>query len=1645
MSLIIPGGPGDPRRLAAKNPYRAEEGGAHGLSAGQIEALNERYERSLPKLVTSDHGYQRSKLLEDDFRRNGLSSSPLRRTGAVGNVIGGTNFGAGTLISAQTPYQPEFSSPDRQCLAEGTPVVMADGTWRPIEDVQVGDRVLDGKGSIAVVEAAWCEGVPDELVEICVWGGRKFLCTKNHKWPVWKWLRKCLCGCGKAVRPGACYVNHHHPKKGGPTLRNVWGTERNYDKIPAGYEPVQRLEAVDICASDLLLMPRKFDPVHVDKVDGEQARLLGYYVAEGGPSNGGLQTKFALNVDERNTLAADIMAICSRLGVDSYIYDEKTCAGISVFTKGDLRFGAGEVGDVTRSRDGGYYNRGPGRSRALHAWLEGLAGHGSHTKRLSAEVMRWPLRLKTEFVRGYFRGDGCQRWREVNKKKGISFAVTSNSTSAALSSQLSLIMAQIGFPCRAYPKAAFTDGTGTCHADSVSLELNGEAARRFADLIWQERSEAHERHARIETSTRVMQDDSFTYVKVNAVSVVPNLDKLRVFNLSVSGDHSYLVENIATFNSYPVHRVLANRYWRLFHKLDPVIGNCLDLYSDMPWSDFQLTGEGVDGDIKDHFETMSEKVDLLSLLPYVVREFLTVGEVILHCLYDADLRMWDYCTFHNPDNIEVIDAPFIRMDPILELIPDQRLRAILQSGDPLVQKIKAQLPPELLGRLLSRQNLPLDSLNCTFLPRKLHMYDVRGTSIISRLWRVLMLEDAVFCFVPGTYVTRADGTSLPIEILNVGDQVLDRNGQVATVKRAWAERSDRVKHIVLFGGREFRCTSNHRFPVWAYPRVCQCGCGKSVKWPNSHFAKHGARRGFPVETRTYGPALKAKATGRVRLGRRCVPASYSPMQEMRADDLRIGDYLLIPRKFREAIPHGITPAHAKLLGYYVSEGSPKSLNGKSTGIQWSLGRHEVKTLAEEIKQLCRKLGHMASIHGGGPSGCTVVLQRYEDANLSRFLIENGGVHALRKQLSACVMSWPLDLKMEFISGLFRGDGSRYGRSSKSRFTSSFTVSFQSGSERLVEQVFLILAQLGIYSAYSLVVSNGPLPGGKPRKKPSIGYRLQVKGHFADTLLKIVWGEKFNRHASDPNAWSKAWADDDYVYVPIRKVEDEPYDGDVYNLTVSGDHSYLVEGGIATFNSTSLATARRHSAPLKIAKIGNPQTGWIPGAEHEQRLLELLAQAELDPHSFLVYHFGVQFEAFGTTERAIWAPREWEGLERIKLVGLGVSKSFISGEVTYASSVTGLQVFLQRLLTMRSYFTQKWIKKKFFRPISEINDFIKPTKAELSHRVRVRRTAKELDEDSRYIVPDLAWDKPLDPNVDRDLIAAADSLTRIGVKFSKKTLMSFINRKYEDELKSSLEEEVLEAEERQKYEKQLGPAGQGTTGTQPGQDAQGNGQGQGQGQQGFQPPPKPALQPPPRPGSPPAPSQGSGTAPGQGQEASGEAQQPAIMRRPMPPPGRFQEDSEPVPERSGNWEEDEIRAVLEMFRTGRSDEAFWAEAATPVFRKAIEADDRAGAWDDLMLFLEAHGYPDADIGQLRRILVREGILAEAGEDLVADLYDRLPEDIGTDQDAEAAFLRAFRKQPGGNGAGRFSASLLVGEGFEAARGGGGNDRPFRRKR
>jgi hypothetical protein len=222
-------------------------------------------------------------------------------------------------------------------------------------------------------------------------------------------------------------------------------------------------------------------------------------------------------------------------------------------------------------------------------------------------------------------------------------------------------------------------------------------------------------------------------------------------------------------------------------------------------------------------------------------------------------------------------------------------------------------------------------------------------------------------------------------------------------------------------------------------------------------------------------------------------------------------------------------------------------------------------------------------------------------------------------------------------------------------------------------------------------------------------------------------------------------------------------------------------------NASLAVAQRNAAPLRIFKLGDPTTGWLPTEDDEAAFAEMLSIAESDPLAAIVMHHNVSCELVGVSDRVLLISKEWDFIERVKLLAMGVSKSFLIGEASFASSVAGIQMLMERLSALRQKLTQEWIIKKICKPVAEMNEFYTTTKAELDHRIRTKKDKKDL------VIPDIKWKKILDPAQDTAILQIWRDLYDKGM-LSEHTYASGAGVDLDAERKNKIEE----TEYRSKY-------------------------------------------------------------------------------------------------------------------------------------------------------------------------------------------------------------------------------------------------------
>ncbi|HWH31672.1 MAG TPA: Fe-S cluster assembly protein SufB [Egibacteraceae bacterium] len=275
------------------------------------------------------------------------------------------------------------------CLPAGELVSAADGSRVPIEQVRVGDEVLDQRGRPVRVTATQARDYRGPVYTFVPTSpDNAFTVTAEH--PV-------------LVVPRADVAVKRAPRGG-------WLPEVDSGKLKAA-EP-RWVEAKDVVEGDFLVFPKPRPALAETVLPLEFARLAGYYLADGSATitNGAKSLQFSLHIDDTESVD-EIRRLCKELyqAEGSVLWNEaKHEARVLVYT--------------------------PAGYEALRAHV----GTRSHTKKLSAELMGQDAAFLSALVETYLRGDGC-----VRERAGALWH-RANTTSRTWAHQLQAIMARLG-------------------------------------------------------------------------------------------------------------------------------------------------------------------------------------------------------------------------------------------------------------------------------------------------------------------------------------------------------------------------------------------------------------------------------------------------------------------------------------------------------------------------------------------------------------------------------------------------------------------------------------------------------------------------------------------------------------------------------------------------------------------------------------------------------------------------------------------------------------------------------------------------------------------------------------------------------------------------------------------------------------------------------------------------------------------------------------------------------------------------------------------------------------------------------------------------------------------------------------------------
>jgi len=236
----------------------------------------------------------------------------------------------------------------------------------------------------------------------------------------------------------------------------------------------------------------------------------------------------------------------------------------------------------------------------------------------------------------------------------------------------------------------------------------------------------------------------------------------------------------------------------------------------------------------------------------------------------------------------------------------------------------------------------------------------------------------------------------------------------------------------------------------------------------------------------------------------------------------------------------------RLAGYYLAEGS---ISGKGINFYFSKNEHEY---IEDTKNIIKKLFNLnPTVKIENNVGrVEVYSEMIEGVFLQLF-----GKYAHNKKVPHWALFLPHEKQTELIKGFYRGDGCKRDKD----------FCLVTNSRTLTYQVRDILLRLGILPSIQRrrkeVLNQWPgRVGNRTIKFNHDKYHIVTGGPSLETMSRItgVHHEKIDtRNRLNHLAWLK----DSHVYLPIRKIKRNFYQGMVRNLAVNANNTYVTKNFI----------------------------------------------------------------------------------------------------------------------------------------------------------------------------------------------------------------------------------------------------------------------------------------------------------------------------------------------------------------------------------------------------------------------------------------------------------------------------------------------------
>lgn len=372
------------------------------------------------------------------------------------------------------------------------------------------------------------------------------------------------------------------------------------------------------------------------------------------------------------------------------------------------------------------------------------------------------------------------------------------------------------------------------------------------------------------------------------------------------------------------------------------------------------------------------------------------------------------------------------------------------------------------------------------------------------------------CVLPGTII-HTNPDVKPIETLQVGDKVLGSDGRYHRVTETMVHRHKGKMYRITskcFGNSVV--TDDHPLLIAKREKIDVHNKTLDLVWERADKVIKGDYLAYPIPQEV-------------------VYTDEAELPQKLAKDSRS---IELPGKIK------VDGDFLRLCGYYIAEGWIDRRSAKKNKIDsaacFAFHIHE-KNFVEDIARIVKERFGL-SVKTKAKEKKSTIEVYINSARVARVFREWFGSGAQHKRIPHFMMLLPIDDQRELLKGLWRGDG--WLHKNKAR------ASYKTISAVLAEQIKLLLLRQGIVPT---------MLKEEPHGIHKNSWAIWVLGKRDFPKLQAILGMEAVKAVAGKSPSSLL--NSRYAFIPVSNIEVFDYDGEVYNLEVEDEHSYVSENAI----------------------------------------------------------------------------------------------------------------------------------------------------------------------------------------------------------------------------------------------------------------------------------------------------------------------------------------------------------------------------------------------------------------------------------------------------------------------------------------------------